>query len=142
MPKNTLQLWPASDPAVSKSDFQGVSDVRGELQEKPGMWQCKLVETWSSVSLPFVFYYFKEMLVSKSKGFNHLACEGVVSLISYTLVLASFKKIFSALVSSVPVCSDQPFQRGMKAAFPHLKKERKKKSDKKKTEKIIAAPGF
>lgn len=83
---------PASNPAVSISDFHGVSNVHGELQKKPGVRRSKLAETWSSVSLPFVFYYFKEMLVPKSKGFNHLACEGVVSLISCTLVLASFKK--------------------------------------------------
>lgn len=94
-----------------------------------------LVETWSSVSLPFVLYYFKEMLVSKSEGFNHLACEGVVSLISHTLVLASFKKIFAALVSLVPVRSDQPFQRGMKAAFPHLKNKKTKKRRKRRKKK-------
>lgn len=72
----------------------------------------------------FVFCYFKETLVPKSKGFNHLACEGVVSLISCTLVLASFKKIFAVLVSSVPVRSDQPFHREIKASSHHLKKKK------------------
>lgn len=57
------------------------------------MLQNKLVEIRSSVSLPFVFYYFKEMLVRKSRGFNRLAGEGVVvSFISCTLVFVSFRK--------------------------------------------------
>lgn len=38
-------------------------------------------------------------------------------------------------MSSVPVRSDQPFHREMKASFPHLK-------EKKKAENIITPPGF
>jgi len=55
--------------------------------------QNKLVEIQSSVSLPFVFYYFKEMLIQKSRGFNRLAREGfVVSFISCTSFFVSFRK--------------------------------------------------
>lgn len=77
------------------------------------------------------------MLVSKRKGFNHSACEGVVSLISYTLVFGFLQTIFAALVSLVPVCSDQAFQRGMKAVFPDLEKEKKKEKRSKKGQKRL-----
>lgn len=125
----------ASDPAVSISDFHGVSDVCGELQEKPGTRQRKLVETWSSVSLPFVFYYFKEMLVSKSEGFNHLACEGVVSLISYTLVLASFKKSLQHWCHQCLFAQISPSRGEWKQRFPILKKKGKKNEKKKRSKK-------
>ena len=111
-----------------------------ELQKNPVVWRSEL-ETWSSVSLPFGFHYFKEMLVPESESFNHLACEGVVSLISCTLVLASFRKSLQYWCHpSVPVRSDQPFRREMKAAFPHFIKKKKKKRNK--AEKNTAPPGF
>lgn len=63
------------------------------------------------------------MLVRKSRGFNRLAREGVVvSFISCTSFFVSFR-VFAVLVSLVPVLSDQPFHREMKASFPHLKKK-------------------
>lgn len=91
---------------------------------------CNSINWWrpgAVLVFLLLFIISRKCLFQRVKALIIWLVEGLVSLISYTLVLASFKKIIAALLSLVPVCSDQPFQRGMKAAFPHLKKEKRQK---------------
>lgn len=118
-----------SNPDVPISDLYplGVPIHMESSKHDVQRWKC-----WRPEAV-LVFLLFliisRKCLFQRTKPLIIWLCEGVVSLISSTLVLASLKK-----VSSMLVCSDQPFHSEMKAAFLYLRK--------KKAEKITAPPGF
>lgn len=97
-----------------------------------------MVETWSRVCLPFVFCYFKETLIPKSKGFNHWTCEGVVSL-SLTLWfwLPSNNLYSTSVISGCMLRSALSQGNESIGSVPHLNNNKKKKKEGEKRQKKL-----